>query len=165
MRQVDEVHHAEDERQAGRDQEQQYAELQAVECLDDEEGDAHAVHLSPLPAERGEGAERATRSEAGEGGLLPSITLSRLTPSAFATLSRERERGKKASRAASLHRTILHVRIRVVLEHLLHDLGLEFAVAALRHLHQIEVLNRVMIGVELEGPAQRFEIGLPYGGA
>src|SRR5215470_13452573 len=40
----------------------------------------------------------------------------------------------------SLHRTILGVRIGVVLEHLLDDLGLELAVGALGDLHQIEVL-------------------------
>src|SRR5258708_36275257 len=41
MREIDEVHHAEHERQARRDQEQQHAELQAIECLDDEEGEGH----------------------------------------------------------------------------------------------------------------------------
>jgi hypothetical protein len=44
MRQVDEVHHAEDERQPGRDQEQQDAELQAVQDLDDEEAGGHGSH-------------------------------------------------------------------------------------------------------------------------
>ena len=37
VRQIDEVHHAEHQRQAGRDQEQQNAELDAVEDLDEEE--------------------------------------------------------------------------------------------------------------------------------
>ena len=67
MREIDEVHHAEHERQAGRDQEQQHAELQAVEGLDDEQGEGHYRSPSPRPAERGEGAEQALAREAGEG--------------------------------------------------------------------------------------------------
>ena len=70
-----------------------------------------------------------------------------------------------ARRARSLHRAILDVRIGVVLEHLLRDLGLELAVGALRHLHQIEVLDRIVVGVELEGAAQRLEVGLLQRGA
>src|SRR4051812_17962669 len=41
MRQIDEVHHTEHERQPGGDQKQQHAELQAVECLHEEEGEGH----------------------------------------------------------------------------------------------------------------------------
>jgi hypothetical protein len=41
---VDEIHHPEHQRQPGRDQEQDHAELQAVENLDDEEGDGHVLH-------------------------------------------------------------------------------------------------------------------------
>ena len=37
MREIDEIHHAEDQRQAGRDQKQQDAKLQAVQDLDEEE--------------------------------------------------------------------------------------------------------------------------------
>ena len=37
MREVDEVHHAEDQRQSGRDEEQDEAELQTVQDLDEEE--------------------------------------------------------------------------------------------------------------------------------
>src|SRR6185312_2331451 len=54
----------------------------------------------------------------------------------------------------SLHRAILHVRIGVVGEHLLGDLRLILAVRALGHLHQVEVLDRIVIGVEFEIPAQ-----------
>src|SRR6516225_9901850 len=57
-------------------------------------------------------------------------------------------------RRTSLHRTILGVRIGVVLEHLLDDLGLELAVGALGDLDQVKVLDRIMVGVELEAPAQ-----------
>src|SRR5215471_5457159 len=64
-----------------------------------------------------------------------------------------------------LHRTILGVRIGVVLEHLLDDLGLELAVGALGDLDQVEVLDRIVVGVELEAPAQRLEIRLHHGGA
>jgi hypothetical protein len=42
------------------------------------------------------------------------------------------------------------VRIGVVLEYLLDDLSLELAVSALADLDQIEVLNGIMVGVELE---------------
>src|SRR5215469_11623982 len=58
------------------------------------------------------------------------------------------------SRRTSLHRTILGVRIGVVLEHLLDDLRLELAVGALGDLDQIEVLDRIVVCVELEAPAQ-----------
>ena len=37
MREIDEIHHAEHQRQPGRDQEQQDAELQAVQDLDQQE--------------------------------------------------------------------------------------------------------------------------------
>ncbi len=47
--------------------------------------------------------------------------------------------------------------VGVVLEHLLHDLGLELAVGALGDLDQIEVLDRIVVGVELEAAAQRGE--------
>ena len=67
VREIDEVHHAEHQREAGRDEEQQHAELQPVQRLDDEEGGGHHRCPSPRPAKRGEGAERAKRSEAGEG--------------------------------------------------------------------------------------------------
>src|SRR5215472_12771933 len=50
---------------------------------------------------------------------------------------------------SSLHRTVLRVRIGVVLEHLLDDLGLEFTVRALGDLDQIEILDRIVISVEL----------------
>src|SRR5437764_9868911 len=68
-----------------------------------------------------------------------------------------RKRGEKES---SLHRAILHVRVRIILEHLLHDLGLVLTVGALGDLHQIEVLDRIVVGVELEGAAQRLEVRL-----
>src|SRR5207244_3406572 len=60
----------------------------------------------------------------------------------------------------SLHRAVLDVWIGVVGEYLLGDLGLEFAVGALGDLHQIEILDRVVVGVELELAAQRGEIRL-----
>src|SRR5205085_4307999 len=66
---------------------------------------------------------------------------------------------------ASLHPAILDVRIGVVGEHFLHDLGLVLAVGALGDLHQIEVLNRVVVGVVLELAAQRLEVSLHQGGA
>jgi len=43
MRQVDEVHHAEDEGEAGRDQKEQDAELEPVQRLHREEADRHSV--------------------------------------------------------------------------------------------------------------------------
>ena len=62
MRQVDEVHHAEHQRQPCGDQEQQHAELQAVQGLDDEEGDGHGDLFIP-PPQRGGWLRR--RSERG----------------------------------------------------------------------------------------------------
>src|SRR5271166_3808557 len=42
VREIDEIHHAEHQRKSGRDQEQEDAELQAVEDLHNEESGAHA---------------------------------------------------------------------------------------------------------------------------
>src|ERR1700721_4857755 len=53
----------------------------------------------------------------------------------------------------------LGVAVAVILKHLLHDLGLEFAVGALGHLGQVEILNRIAVDVEFEVTAQRGEIG------
>ena len=47
VRQIDEIHHAEHQREAGRDQEQKNAELQSVQDLDEEE---RACHASSSPA-------------------------------------------------------------------------------------------------------------------
>src|SRR5262249_61582128 len=52
------------------------------------------------------------------------------------------------------HRAIFGVRICEVGENLFFDLGLEFAIRALRNFDQIEILDRVVVGVELEAPAQ-----------
>src|ERR1700720_2211682 len=52
-------------------------------------------------------------------------------------------------------RAILRVTVAVILEHLLHDFGLEFAVGALGDLGQVEVLDRIAVDVELEAAAQR----------
>src|SRR5580704_17649435 len=57
-------------------------------------------------------------------------------------------------------RAILGVAVGIILEHLLDDFGLEFAVRALGNLGQVKVLNRVAVDVELEGAAQRGEVGL-----
>src|ERR1700730_6119620 len=56
------------------------------------------------------------------------------------------------------HRAVLRVDVLVIAEHLLGDLGLELAVLALRRLHQIEVLDRIVIVAELEIAAQRLEV-------
>src|ERR1700722_7727549 len=57
-------------------------------------------------------------------------------------------------------RAILGVAVAVILEHLLDDFGLEFAVRAFGDLGQIEVLDRIAVGIELEAAAQRGEVGL-----
>ena len=60
---VDEVHHAEHQREPCRDQEQKDAELQPVEGLNHEEGDGHGLSYpragrypvrAPLPSETGQ---------------------------------------------------------------------------------------------------------------
>src|SRR5829696_8996458 len=55
---------------------------------------------------------------------------------------------------------VLRIHVAVVLEDLLDDLGLELAVRALCDLHQVEVLDRIAVGVELERPAGGLEVGL-----
>src|SRR5262249_14619324 len=61
-------------------------------------------------------------------------------------------------RPALLQGTLGGVGVAVALEDLLHDLGLELAVGALGNLHQIEILNREAVGVELEGAAYGLEV-------
>src|SRR5262249_22070715 len=94
--------------------------------------------------------------------VLPPPNFERAPPSPHGTAQTE---CLALNVATSLHRTILGVRIGVVLEHLLDDLGLELAVGALGDLDQVEVLDRIVVGVELEAPAQRLEIRLHHGGA
>src|SRR5258706_15272045 len=57
-------------------------------------------------------------------------------------------------------RAILGVTVAVILEHLLGDLGLEFAVRAFGDLGKVEILDRIAVGVEFEPAAQRGEVGL-----
>src|SRR6516164_8657326 len=57
-------------------------------------------------------------------------------------------------------RAFLGVAVAVILEYLLHDFGLEFPVRSLGHLGQVEVLDRIAVGVEFECTAQRSEISL-----
>src|SRR5215208_5649217 len=111
--------------------------------------------IRPLhPSPRGRVAPRE-RSERGDGwGLLRSKSCP--TPAAAS----RRPRSRYAGRDQSLHLTILRVRIGVVLEHLLGDLGLVLAIGALGHFHKVKVLDRVVVGVELERAAQRFEVSL-----
>src|SRR6516225_3029763 len=56
-------------------------------------------------------------------------------------------------------RALLGVAVAIVLEYFLHDLGLEFAVRTFCNLGQIEVLDRIAVGIELEVAAQRGEVG------
>src|SRR5882757_8525989 len=49
--------------------------------------------------------------------------------------------------------TILGVTIAVILEYLLDNFGLEFAVGTFGDLGEIEVLDRIAVGVELEAAA------------
>jgi len=58
------------------------------------------------------------------------------------------------------HRAVLGISIGKVREDLFLDLSLEFTICALAHLDQIEVLDRIAVGVELEVAAQRGEVGL-----
>src|SRR4051812_47109934 len=55
---------------------------------------------------------------------------------------------------------VLGVAVAVILKDFLDDLGLELAVRALGDLRQVEILDRIAVGVELEGDAQRSEVGL-----
>src|SRR5918994_6748263 len=49
----------------------------------------------------------------------------------------------------------LAVGVRVIVEHLLDDLGLELAVGALRGFHEVEILDREAVRAELEVAAER----------
>src|SRR5262249_36235353 len=61
------------------------------------------------------------------------------------------------------HRTVFGVRIGEVRENLFVDFGLELAIGAFGNFDQIEVLDRIVVGVELEAAAQRREIRLFQG--
>src|SRR5215475_8236846 len=56
------------------------------------------------------------------------------------------------------HRAVLGVRVREVRENFFVDLGLELAIGAFGDFNQVEVLNRIVVGVELETAAKRCEI-------
>src|SRR5262249_45757513 len=58
------------------------------------------------------------------------------------------------------HRTVFGIWIGVSGKHLFIDLSFEPTVPSLRHLHLIEILDRVVIGVELERTTQRREVSL-----
>src|SRR5258706_16137416 len=60
-------------------------------------------------------------------------------------------------------RAFLGVTVAVIFEYLLDDLGLEFAIRALGDLGQVEILDRIAVGVELEIAAQRGEVRLLQG--
>src|SRR5262249_41501045 len=74
--------------------------------------------------------------------------------------ARRAGRGQALPASPSLHLAILGVRVALVREHLLDDLGLELAVGSLGDLDEVEVLDRIVVGVELEAAAQRLEVGL-----
>src|SRR3954452_11545575 len=77
-----------------------------------------------------------------------------------ASSSLPRQAGEGQESEASLHRAVFDVRIGIVGEDLLGDLGLVFAIGPLGNLHQIEVLDRIVVGVEPELAAQRGEVRL-----
>src|SRR5258708_12885402 len=57
-------------------------------------------------------------------------------------------------------RAFLGVTVAVIFEYLLDNLGLEFAIGAFGDLGQVEILDRIAVGVELETAAQRGEARL-----
>src|SRR5258705_11598892 len=57
-------------------------------------------------------------------------------------------------------RAFLGVTVAIIFEYLLDDLGLEFPIGALGDLGQLEILDRIAVGIELEAAAQRGEVGL-----
>src|ERR1700733_937425 len=77
-----------------------------------------------------------------------------------AVSSRESTSLENALACLIARRAILGVTVAVILKHLLDDFGLEFAVRTFGDLGQIEVLDRIAVGVELESAAQRGEVGL-----
>src|SRR3954463_6980425 len=60
-----------------------------------------------------------------------------------------------------LERALLRERVAVVLEHLLAQFGLELPVRPLRDLDQVEVLDRVAVGVEAEPAPRRLDVRGP----
>src|SRR5437868_13758574 len=57
-------------------------------------------------------------------------------------------------------RAFLGVTVAIILEYLLDNLGLKFAVGAFGDLGQVEILDRIAAGVDLETAAQRGEARL-----
>src|SRR5260370_34199539 len=57
-------------------------------------------------------------------------------------------------------RAFLGVTVAIILEHLLDNLGLEFAIGAFGDLGQVEILNRISVGIEFDTAVQRSEVGL-----
>src|SRR4051812_48423055 len=99
--------------------------------------------------------ERSSRrSRPGEGA--PPEAASRLAPprSAFGRVGPPLRGGRSSAVALAPRLAVLRIHVAVVLEDVLDDLGLELAVGALRDLHQVEVLDRIAVGVELERAAR-----------
>src|SRR4029450_7698722 len=70
-----------------------------------------------------------------------------------------------AERAGSLHRALLIVRILAVLHGRGDGLHRHHAFGILDRFLDVEVLDRELVGVVLEAPAQRLEVGLLHLGA
>src|ERR1700674_614815 len=85
-------------------------------------------------------------------------------PSRRRRRARANDGGEGSDPVSLLQLAVFGVAVALALENLLHDLGLELAVGALGHLHEIEVLHREAVGVELEWSAHRLEVGLFEGG-
>ena len=142
MRQIDEVHDAEHQRQPGGDEEQDEAELKAVQGLDEEEGRvSSALHWR-------NGLHRSSLRSGASMRKRRCCVHHRMwidPPS--------QGRSIEELRAASVRGgAFLGIGIRVIVEHLLDDLGLELAVRTLGGLHEIEVLDREAVGADLKSP-------------
>src|SRR5690242_2844105 len=105
----------------------------------------------------------------------PAAMRNSMTPSwtPFSSCSKTRLSGIKKGRVAprfyrseerpSLHLAFLVVGVLVLLERLLLDLHLGAVLAALYRLEQVEILDRVMVDVELERPADGVVVRLLHG--
>src|SRR5262245_58750817 len=108
---------------------------------------------------------RLTRFMMPKTSVRPAARRNSITPNCrpLRTCSTTR-RPVNAAPALPLHRTLLVVRVLVVLEDGLLDLHLDLAAPALHRLQQVEVLDRRVVGVVGELAPGGLEVGLAHGG-
>ena len=162
VRQVDQVHDAEDQRQPGRQQEQQQAELHAVEALFDqvEHRSYAALAFAPMLQTMPAGPQMTGAVSGVSRTADPEADVHRppqnMTAEAHALLPSDQTLMRRSVRHRALAATCLSWSFSTMVADRLQPV----LVAVLHHILQVEVLDRDVVLAELEVAAHRLEVGL-----